>query len=169
METLDEIKSTKRPDFLTVLCVLTFISVAYHAFSGIMTVASAGTVEETVEAIEDAQYQMEDAFEEADEMPSFVEGLLGGAMDSAVVAAENAMALGIGELIIFLIIGFGAFKMWQQQKQGFYIYAAANVAWIFYNPIILGFNLMSMIGAGMVFFFAALFIGLYAATLTHMS
>lgn len=163
METLDQTTNTKRPDFLTVLCILTFISVAWHVFSGLSSIATAGSEE----ALEEAQYQMEQAMQ-GGEVPGFMQAFLGGAVESAVLAAENAMALGLGETILFLIIGVGAFLMWKQEKKGFYIYTVANIAWVLYNPIVLGFNQFALYGAIVVFIFVALFIGLYSANLKHM-
>lgn len=167
MDTIDQATPTKRPDFLTVLCILTFVNVAYHVISGITTLVSMGNAEEEVA---EAQYQMEEALSQSgDEMPGFLEGFLSGAMDMASLAAEHALTLGLGEILIFLAIGLGAFLMWNQQKKGFYLYLIANVVWLLFNPVVLEFNTWALYGSGVAFIFVAAFVAMYSANLKHMS
>ena len=164
MSTIDQPEVRKRTEFLTVLCILTFANVLYHLFSGGMTLAAIGSAQEE---LAEAQYEMDEALQGQD-VPSFMEGFLGGAMDMAAIAAENALALGLGEMLIFLVIGAGAFLMWQLKKVGFYIYTAANVIWLVYNPIVLEFNTWALYSAIPVFIFVAIFVGMYAANLKHL-
>jgi len=86
------VQTHKRPVFLTVLCILTFI------WSGF---AILGTL-----------------------LATFGMGALTSMLGSAFTG-------GTGYMVVLLIISavslFGAIKMWGLKKQGFYIYAAANI------------------------------------------
>lgn len=167
METIDQPQRelAKRPDFLTVLCVLTFLNVAYHFVSGLIAVGSSGT---SPEAVEESREQVENIMAETEDLPEGFSVFFDSAMDSAAASAENALVLGLGEIVIFLVIGIGAFLMWRQQKLGFHIYLGANIVWLFFTPSIIGFNITSILAAGFVFVFVALFAGLYGANLKHM-
>ena len=164
MTSIDQPNVQKRSEFLTVLCVLTFVNAIYHIVSGAISIFAAGDSEEE---IGEARQQMEEVMQ-TEEVPGFLESFLGGAMDGAVLAAENAVLLGTGEILLFAAIGIGALLMWQLKKVGFYIYTAANVVWLIFTPVVLDFHAFALYGAIAVFIFVALFVGMYAANLKQL-
>ncbi len=107
-------------------------------------------------------------------------GVLGGLLGIVAVGAMGSMFAdipGMGAIIgastaymvmALLIAGaslYGAIQMWKLKKQGFYIYTGAQVVSLILPMVMLpgaGFN-------GVAFLFTALFIGLYAMNLKHMS
>lgn len=164
METIDQPNVQKRSEFLTVLCVLTFVNAIYHIVSGVIALFASNNAEEE---IGEARQQMEEAMQ-SEEVPGFLESFMGGAMEGASLAAENGVTLGIGEIVLFIAIGIGALLMWQLKKVGFYIYTAANLVWLVFNPIVLDFHAFALYSAIPVFIFVALFIGMYAANLKQL-
>lgn len=107
-------------------------------------------------------------------------GVLGGLLGILAVGAMGSMFAdipGMGAvigastayLVIALILAgaslYGAIQMWKLKKQGFYIYTGAQVVSLIIPMVMLqgaGFNAVG-------FLFTALFVGLYAMNLKHMS
>lgn len=103
-ETLDNTTTepAKRPTFLTVLCILTFISSGLGTLLYILAAIAFGVVGGMLESIPGM-----DAIASA------------GAAFFAVAGLLSAASL------------FGAIQMWKLKKTGFFIYAGANfVAWV---------------------------------------
>jgi hypothetical protein len=142
----------KRPTFLTVLCILSFIAAGLGIF-GYITVL---TVMGAASAV-------------ASNMQS-----MGGEAGAASAALSEAMASAgpsAGLTWAYIIIGFvttlvalyGVIKMWKLQKVGFFIYVGAMVV-----STIMGIVYSGM-GASMVgILFTVLFIVLYGLNLKHL-
>ncbi len=148
----------KRPTFLTVLCILSFVGVAFSLIGGIMnyftysTLASAGSMFNNMGA--DGGKEMGDAMNAmADVM-----GLDYGKM--AMVALIQAL-LNIPILI-------GVLMMWKQKKTGFYVYAAFEIIQPAL-PLIMGLGLVGGIMATVGLIFGVVFVVLYGLNLKHMS
>lgn len=145
--------ASKRPQFLTVLCILSFIGSGLWALLSIIGMAASG----------------------------WILGMMGIAVSSSVSADNMSSAdvatteaasglLGMGTtffIIIFLIslifAGlslFGVVKMWQQKKAGFIIYTIVN-------GIVLAAYIYS--GSWLMAAVSAAFIGMYAANLKSMA
>lgn len=94
----------KRPNLLTVLCILTFIGSGLNAFSNLMvffffkaSMEFAGTIVKTYK------------------LPGLDLFFTAKPVYFAVTAAINALAVA------------GAVRMWQMRKQGFHIYTVAQI------------------------------------------
>ncbi len=131
----------KRPVFLTVLCILSFIAAGFGiiTFVGMITAMGAATA-----------------------MVGSVEGLEG-------VSAAASMGPSAGMTWAYFVVGLlttivgliGVLKMWKLKKQGFMLYAGANVA-----GMIMGSIYMFSIGALIM---PIVFIVLYYLNVKHMS
>lgn len=139
----------KRPTFLTVLCILSFIAAGFSIIGGLMmgagsAIVNSAAVQDAVASDPDAAAGMENA--------------------SAVMAeaglSTGAIWLGVALTVIGLI---GVIMMWKLKKTGFYVYTGTQV---------LGIVLPMVMGAGFALWgtvFAVLFIVLYGMNLKHMS
>jgi len=94
----EQAEAKKRPGFLTVLCILTFIGSGLSLLSYLLLVIAAGALGSVMESI-----------------PGWSEIANMGILYLILFAVLSAASL------------FGAIMMWQMKKLGFYIYAAAQV------------------------------------------
>ena len=140
------IEGKKRPEFLTVLCVLTFINSAFWVF--VYTILSfmgnPAFVEKMTELME----------EQGREMPETFTSMM-----------EHATAIGSTSIVLIIISLVGAIMMFKLNRTGFYLYALAQVAMLFVAPMFLGFEAFSKWGL----IFTAGFIVMYAVNLKHMN
>ena len=119
MEELQQLEE-KRPTFLTVLCILTFINVGMNSLMLLFQLVSGPTSEEDLLAdrveLARATSQLEDAG-----MDGFV-GVMDQIMAMTAEIQENFYLAMIVALVTYLIGLLGALKMWQGQKIGFHLY-----------------------------------------------
>ncbi len=146
---MEQSNEMKRPAFLTVLCILTWVGSGLGLIGGIMSLGASSTVSDL--------------------------GALSG--DSAVGAVADSIAtMNYVNLICVILCILGSVMMWQMKKTGFYIYVLGELAPLVMSFIIVG-ELASMAGpfAGMAAagaFIGALFpiafVVMYAVNLKHM-
>lgn len=131
----------KRPVFLTVLCILSFIAAGFGiiTFVGLITAMGAAT------AVVGSMEGLEGVSEAAAAGPS-------AAMTWAY------LAVGLITIVVSLI---GVIKMWKLKKQGFMLYVGANVV-----SMIMGSIYSFSIGALII---PIVFIVLYYLNVKHMS
>jgi len=159
METTDfnnDLPVEKRPQFLTVLCILTYIGAGFGFLGAIWNLIKAPTAVEEIEKLQ--------------EMGTMPEGgMFAGMMESAMVAAQNALPLAVTQIIANAVCLVGAIYMWKQKKTGFYLYSAAQVFGMVVPIVLIGFNyaFSGFMAIGAIFPIA--FIVMYALNLKHMS
>ncbi len=157
----------KRPTFLTVLCILSFIGGAWGVIGGIINMAAgndSAAVAEMSAEMDQAQAEL------GDDAASQIAGdMMNAAGDFAVKAAENAKSIGIANIVLSLLSLAGVWMMWNLKKTGFYVYTVATICGLAVPLIFLGVNLMSMLSVGIGGLFGVLFIILYGVNLKHMS
>jgi hypothetical protein len=145
----------RRPQFLTVLCILTYIGV------GIGIIGSIG-----------AWWAMRFLSNTMQQNGGELEGLPG--MDDpqkieqtlAMMKYSNAMM--ISGILCSLTCLLGALQMWKQKKSGFYIYVAGEIAPFFVSLVCLGTS--TIIGWGVLgLIIPLLFIVLYTLNFKHLS
>ncbi len=151
----------KRPTFLTVLCILSFIGIGLGLIGGIMSFATAGIAEGMTEAMmEEGMADYEDMMSEMGQEEG---GLLGGLFDQGMAAMEHARTLAIVQILGNLLCLFGVLRMWKLKKQGFYLYTAGELI-----PPIVGVILVGgLMATGLII--PILFVVLYGLNLKHMS
>jgi len=133
-------ETAKRPGFLTVLCILSFIAAGISIIFLILGMGVKGAVESN--GI-DMDAQMASA----------------GVSEAAAAFSWPSMLSSIVLTIIGLV---GVIMMWKLKKMGFYIYVGTGLLGIL-MPIVFGAS-FSVMGA----FFPVLFIVLYALNLKHL-
>lgn len=149
-------EAPKRPTFLTVLCILTFIGSALALISAIWGYFSV----QSSAAMFDASMQNMEGMEQT--------GMMGELQETMRKAVENAIPNLIIGVVCALLCLFGAIQMWKQLKMGFYIYCVGELV-----PPIAGFFLGAggMLGSASVIFgliIAGVWVTLYAVNLKHM-
>lgn len=119
MEELQQ-QEEKRPIFLTVLCILTFINIGINMLTLLFQLAVGPSSEEEMLAerveLTKATSQLEDAG-----MDGFA-GMMDQLMAMTAEIQESFYLAMIVSLVTYLIGLFGALKMFQGQKIGFHLY-----------------------------------------------
>lgn len=154
-ETTEE--APKRPQFLTVLCILTFIGVGL----GIIGSISGWWAIRTTSAMMDANSDMMEGMNGFDmsEMPE---------MENMMNSLKYANVILISGVISSLICLIGALQMWKQKKIGFLIYVVGQVAPIIVSVVCFGAATFSG-WSSISFIFPVVFVVLYGLNLKHLS
>jgi len=141
----------KRPGFLTVLCILTFIGAGLGLLGGIWNIV---TLSSNLAALETLS-QMASGF-----------GALGDEMAKQIVALKEYGMISYGlQIVGSALCLFGAIKMWGMAKSGFFIYVVGQVLAIVGMFLIMGTSFM--VGPVMMVFPIA-FIVMYGLNLKHL-
>jgi len=156
-------ETKKRPIFLTVLGILSFIGVGWQIISGIITMG-AGSL---TSAVTSAGSEYAEGLSNMEGMDQAMAGL-NEAVDAANKLAQNASLLGIINIVAALVCLLGVIWMWKLMKKGFYVYVIGELAAPVATLALVGFGLGG-ITATLGFIFPIIFIILYALNLKHMS
>lgn len=149
----------KRPTFITVLCILSFVGIAFSLIGGIMNyftysaMAAGNDAFSTMGTGADNQ-QMRDAMNSMSSMLGLDYGKL--ALNAIITAALNIPLL------------IGVLMMWRLKKTGFYVYAAFEIIQAI-MPLCLGLGLAGGIMTVIMLIFGILFVILYGVNLKYMS
>ncbi len=121
-ENLDNVQEAgKRPTFLTVLCILSFISAGIAFVMLLVGTLFAGAATAVVASAENA----------------------GAEVTSSVGSVWMYLGLAAAMIIVSLM---GVIKMWKLKKSGFYMYVGAAVAGIIVDVAVgSGFNVMGLV------------------------
>lgn len=147
----------KRPVFLTVLCILSFIAAGFAAIGYITLITAMGVATAAVSVAENSMEEVSDKM-----------GDSYGQMNEAIEAASAATP-SAGMTWAYLIIGFvcmlvglyGVIKMWKLQKVGYFLYTGSSVVSMIMGIVYSGFGLWAVI-------FPIAFIVMYGLNLKHM-
>lgn len=150
---VNQIEKPKRPTFLTVLCILTFIGVGIAVISSISNFMMQNSA------------LMQNAMQEGMKTNPFP--------DSGDMIAKSlyyATTIGIVNIICALVCLVGAILMFQLKKLGYYIYIVAEVAPVIISTILIGMPSGLLLATFIVSaLLPVLFIILYGLNLKHMS
>jgi hypothetical protein len=166
MESVAEPK--KRPDFLTILCVLTFIGSSWGIFSGLTNYNNADVMAEmSRQMIEQQKEQAMDKAVTAGQK-SFMEKMFSGAnelMDTVKVKQNSLFS--IMSNILTLV---GALLMFRLKKTGFGIYVLGIAVFIAAPLVIFGVgNIFGLFMTFLLGIIGIIFVILYRLNLKHMS
>ena len=148
-------EAPKRPQFLTVLCILTFIGSGLTFIGAIWGYIS---IKISAPVLENMGNTSGDTY-----------GMMSGIQEAMMKAVENAVPNMIIGLVCSLLCLYGALQMWKLKKMGFFIYSVGEI-----TPAIAGFflgggGLIGAAGSIMWLVFAIVWIVLYAVNLKHMN
>lgn len=142
MEEQQPIEVKKRPQLLTILCVLTFISTALGLFTSILTPMISDYLVEFITS-----------------MPGYEQNLT----QEGLIILKAGWGYYLISFVLIAVSLFGAINMWKLKRIGFHLYTIANILLFCLPSVYLGldFNLIGIVLPG-------LFIGLYAIHLKLM-
>lgn len=154
----------RRPAFLIVLCVLTFIGSGWGVMSNLFSMFMAGVVNPEVHI---EQYsEIVGAFEKRGSF--MLSGFLDSSVQYLMAEAAHAKEIAMGSFVLEFISLTGAILMFQLRRLGFYLYAAAQVLLLFVLPYFVGFHLVALVVLFFSGIFSLLFIVLYGLNLKYM-
>ncbi|HRG01039.1 MAG: hypothetical protein U0W65_12020 [Bacteroidia bacterium] len=126
------IEAPKRSQFLTVLCVLSFVMCGISFLSGIWSIyqSSPETMQQNIEQVRTVNPEMADRME-----------------DQIIEMQSNPYSKVAPYLsLVYTLLSFlGVMMMWNLTKKGFYIYAIAEIL-PYTGFILMGKNSLSMMG-----------------------
>ena len=147
----------KRPTFLTVLCILSFVGIGISLIGGIMNYFTYSALAASGDMFNNMGAEGEQMNQAMNAMSDMLGMDYGKMATSAIIQALLNIPLLIGVLM-----------MWKQKKTGYYVYAAFEIIQPLI-PLFLGLGLAGGIMAVVGLIFAILFIVLYGVNLKHMS
>lgn len=157
---LDYIQKSKRPTFLTVLCILTFVFAGFATLSFLLKLANGqpdyGLIEPELAKIQTQVNQMRDMGNPG--LAHMFEKLI----NQQNIIFEKYMMYHLSHLIMFATGLFGALLMFRGKKIGFHLYIIYSILYTFLDYIfissenIVWFTSMSglIISGGFVFMYS---------------
>lgn len=164
METQDQ--ASKRPVFLTVICIISFVGLGVIMFKSLFAFAFGQLLDAVHPMVEDGfdeaitQMRMSDP-----QMVPFVESIF----DAVIRLLSSIPLLAALNFVISGVALAGVILMWNLKKSGFFMFAAAKVIGIFVPMMVIGVNFLSMMMSSGIFMVSAVFITLYAINLKAMN
>lgn len=148
----------KRPAFITVLAILSWIYVAIGVLGALVN--SLSSEEKQMAQIDEAIA----VYDDMDEMPFLDDSI-------AVLEAsrDNLRITNLGNLIFLLVEGIAVFMMFNLKRNGFWLYTLAQIGLVSLMITVMPWpNLISTLTVGFTLFIVILFEILYAVNLKHM-
>ncbi len=117
---IEQQEPAKRPEMLTILCVLSFINAAWNTLSNFVSFAFYDTFQNLFTQLREGSGVYEDMAEQ-----------MGENWDVMVQASEMASSISRGyyflEMVLFIASFVGVLMMWKLQKRGFHVYAISQI------------------------------------------
>lgn len=155
----------KRPTFLVVLCILTFIGSGWSVLSNLFSLFTADFYNGNTQM---EQYSNMVGNMEDQGVSSFFSSFMNSSMELWQVTILHAKEIAMISLSLSVVSLIGAIVMFQLKRWGFYLYTASQVLMLFVLPYFAGFTIVvisSMLLSGIV---TLLFIILYAVNLKYL-
>ncbi len=162
-----ETTTAKRPTFLTVLCIITFIVSGWTLIQGVRALFSENTFDQASfeQSMEQAAQAMGGADAKSQEM---VESMMSAANESMQAGMENATTLAIVGILASVLSILGAYLMFTLKKSGYYTYIGAKVIGVIVPLAIMGVNLVTGFMYGFIALIGIIFIILYGVNRKHL-
>ncbi|MEX1192275.1 MAG: hypothetical protein WED10_11985 [Brumimicrobium sp.] len=162
-----ETEKRKKPTFLIVLVVLSFISIGSSTIDLVSTLISGPLSQDQLEQQQAEMYEAVSVFEEAD-LDNFIPMIEKSA--ELLVYVNNEIFLPYNILtLVSLIIGFlGVFFMLQLKRIGFHLYVIYSLLPVILMYILIPMNLIISALVISTVVLSALFCVLYGLNLKHM-
>ena len=165
MENPFETNQLKRPTFLTVLCILTFIGSGWGVLSQLFSLLFTNLVDVSAQT-EQLNTMMDNM--ESGAGTSFLSGILSSSQEVMQATMMHAKSIAVISLVLSLLSLCGAILMFSLRRIGFYIYTVAQLLLLFVVPYFAGFSMLVVMGMLFSALFTVVFIILYALNLKAM-
>lgn len=120
-----ELQEAKRPTFLKVLCILSFISIGFSTLSTIGSLIGGPEDEETM--IEQKAVMMESTAELRDTGMNALADIMDQIQRMTESLNDHFYSMTLMSLFVVTIGFFGVFMMWKGKKLGFHLYIVYNL------------------------------------------
>ena len=148
----------KRPAFITVLAILSWVYVAIGVLSALVN--SLSSEEAQIEKIDEAIA----IYDDMDDVP-----FLDDSVAVLEASRDNLRVTNLGNLIFLLIEGIAVFMMFNLKRNGFWLYTIAQIGLVSLMIMVMPWpNLISTLTVCVTLFLVILFEILYAVNLKHM-
>lgn len=153
-----------RPTMLTVICILSFIMGAWGIWGGIqnLTMDKEASRAEAEAKLADAKAQM------GDNATGLAARMMDSAMEITEKSIDNAMPIGVCDLVLSLISVLGVWMMWNLRKSGFWLYLLATIGGLVVPLVFLGGGMLALLSVGFMGLISIVFVILYAVNLKYM-
>ena len=148
-----EEEPVKRPEMLTVICILSFINAVYNGIANFISFAFYDTFQNIFDQMRIGEGMFADMAEQ-----------MGDNWETMAEASALAFSVGRGycfvEMILFIVSFVGVLMMWRLQKRGFHVYTIAQILMLIATSIFV----ISKVGGGFPFgpiMWTALFVMMY--------
>lgn len=154
---IEQEEPQKRPEMLTVLCILSFINAAWNTLSNFVSFAFYDVFQNIFTQMKEGTGMFEEVTEEMVEE-------MGDSWTMMLDVASLSFSVGRGyyflEMLLFIASFVGVLMMWRLQKKGFHVYAVVQILMLIAASVFV----TSKVGGGFPFgpiFWTALFVIMY--------
>jgi hypothetical protein len=162
-----EIQKPDRPTFLTVLCILTFVVSGYFFVQSLIGIFVNNSMDTT--AFNEVIAELYESMEEMEgQEQAFMQKIIDGMQVTVNAVIENAVSLGIFEMLTSVLGILGAVLMFRLNKKGYYIYILAKIVGVIAPLAIIGVNVLTLSLYGFIAVIGILFIVLYGVNVKYM-
>lgn len=150
----------KRPTFLTVLCILTFIGSGWSVLGSIFNFFTADVI--------NGDLYMETYNSMVGDIESDPYGLTQSIVDQLSTSLAHGKEIATMNLVLSLISLLGAILMFNLRRIGFFLYTAAQILMLFVMPYFAGFGFLTLVQMTLSGIVTLAFVIMYAVNLKHM-
>ncbi len=154
----------KRPTFLTVLCILSFINGGLNIISNIPTLFMPNFLEPHIEIIKQAQ-----SMNSMSDAPPFAVAMTNTAVEMLERMSQHWTAMILSTILIACMSVMGVWMMWNLKRVGFLFYTTAQILWTVLPFIFCGTNWLIALAVALGGIFTAAFIIMYGTQVKKMS
>ena len=151
----------RRPTFLVVLCILTFVGSGWNILGSLFYLFTANIMDSAISIEQNSAVVGE---LESQGINSFFSGFWDSSLGLMQTEMQYAREIVISRLILSVVVFSGAILMFQLRRSGFYLYVAAQILLLFVLPYLT--VLIKMFFPGILSF---AFVALYAFHLKYMN
>lgn len=160
-------ESNKRPVFLTVLCILSFVTIGFGLMSSILALINGPVSGEMMDESLTDMYAMLSFYEE--QGLTFMVDFIQKTIDSSYYLNNETFYLNQALGFIGLVVGLiGVVFMFQQKKIGYHLYIIYSILPVITLYLVLPLELISTVFIVVSLFFSGIFCLLYGLNLKHM-
>jgi|ERR1051326_2748306 hypothetical protein len=161
---MEEQQIKKRPTFLTVLCILSFINGGLNIIFNIPTLFMPNFMDTYLEIMKQTQ-----SMNDLSSAPPALQNMMSELMVILERMAQHWTAMILSTILLGTMSVIGVWMMWNLRKAGFLFYTTAQVLWTIMPLIFMGVNWLSLLAVLINAIFTAAFIIMYGTQLKKMN
>mgnify|MGYP005997570631 CR=1 FL=1 len=156
----------ERPTFLTVLCILSWITAIWTSIGALISVM---TKQNSIDKLLMSKDMVENAgIEIEDEGMSFLSSFMNGSLQAVKDQIDNFMLINTSNLVLYGAKILAVFFMFKLLKKGFWLYVFVQVLLLILPFVYMTVNSVMILGTVFTSFITLAFIIMYATNLKHM-